>query len=104
MGGCPRSWVNSVIQGGGGGRGRGGHPLLIDHISSGMFPKPRKRIREHTWRKFLTKLKIMHEEMGLALYRDIYRSLTIRISKDCFNVKKHRSLYLDFSNGLRKKV
>jgi hypothetical protein len=26
--------------------------------------------------------------MGLALYRDLYRSLTIRISKDRFNVKK----------------
>jgi hypothetical protein len=28
--------------------------------------------------------------MGLALYRDLYRSLTIRISKDRFNGKKHR--------------
>jgi hypothetical protein len=84
--------------------GRGGHPLLIDHIASGMFPTPRKRIREHTWRKFLTKLKIMYKEMGLALYRDLYRSLTIRISKDRFNVKKHRGQYLDFSNSLRKKV
>jgi hypothetical protein len=46
--------------------GRGGHPLLIDHISSGMFPTPRKRIREHTWRKFLIKLKIMYKEMGLS--------------------------------------
>ncbi len=69
-----------------------------------MFPTPRKIIREHTWRLFLTKLKIMYKEMGLALYRDLYRSLTIRISKNCFNVKKHRGLYLDFSNGLRKKV
>jgi hypothetical protein len=68
--------------------GRGGHPLLIDHISSGMFPTPRKRIREHKWRKFLTKLKIMYKEMGLALYLDLYRSLTIRITKDRFNVKK----------------
>jgi hypothetical protein len=42
--------------------------------------------------------------MGLALYRYLYRSLKIRISKDRFNVKKHRGLYLDFSNGLRKKV
>jgi hypothetical protein len=50
----------------------------IDHIPSGMFPMPRKRIREHTWRKFLTKIKIMYKEMGLALYRDLYRSLTIR--------------------------
>ncbi len=41
--------------------------------------------------------------MGLALYRNLYLSLTIRISKDCFNVKKHHGLYLDFSNGLRKK-
>ncbi len=46
----------------------------------------------------------MHEEMGLAPYRDLYRLLTIRISKDRLNVKKHRSIYLDFSNGLRKKV
>ncbi len=38
--------------------------------------------------------------MGLALYRDLYGSLTIRISKDRFNVKK----YLDFSKGLRKEV
>jgi hypothetical protein len=61
---------------GGGVGGRGGLPLLIesymDHISSGMCPTPRKRIREHTWRKFLTKLKIMYKEMGLALYRDLY--------------------------------
>jgi hypothetical protein len=83
------------------GGGRGGHPLQIDHISSGMFPTPRKRIREHTWRKFLTKLKIMYKEMGLALYRDLYPSLTIRISKNRFNVKKHRALYLEFSEGLR---
>jgi len=48
---------------------RGGHPLLIDHISSGMFPTPRNGIREHTWRKFLTKLKIMYKEIGLALYQ-----------------------------------
>jgi hypothetical protein len=46
----------------------------------------------------------MYQEMGFALYLDLYQSLTIRISKDCFNVKKHRGLYLDFSNGLRKKV
>ncbi len=46
----------------------------------------------------------MYKEMGLALYRDLYRSLTIRISKYRFNVKKHRGLYLNFSNGLRKKV
>jgi hypothetical protein len=70
---------------------RGGHPLLIDHISSWMFPTPRKRIREHTWRKFLTNLKTMYKEIGLALYRDLYRSLTIRISEDCFNVKKKKT-------------
>jgi hypothetical protein len=46
----------------------------------------------------------MFKEMGLALYRDLYRLLMIRISKDPFNVKKHRDLYLDYSNGLRKKV
>ncbi len=46
----------------------------------------------------------MYKEMGLALYRDLYRSLTIRISKDRFNVKKHPGLCLDFSNGIRKKV
>jgi hypothetical protein len=50
----------------------------MDHISSGMFPTPRKRIREHTWRKFFTKLKIMYNEMGLALYRDLYRMLTAK--------------------------
>jgi hypothetical protein len=69
-----------------------------------MFPTPRKRIREHTWRKFLTKLKIMFKEMGLALYHDLYHSLTIRISKDPFTEKKHCGLYLYYSNGLRKKV
>jgi hypothetical protein len=74
----------------------------MDHISPGMFPTPRKRIREHTWRKFVGKLKIMYKEMGLALYRDLYQSPTIRISKDRFNVKKHCGLYLYFSNGLRK--
>jgi hypothetical protein len=42
--------------------------------------------------------------MSLALYRDLYQSLTIRISKDRFNVKKHRGLNLDFSNVLWKKV
>ncbi len=44
----------------------------------------------------------MHKEMDLALYRDLYQLLTIWISKDLFNVKKHRGLYLDFSSGLRK--
>jgi hypothetical protein len=29
----------------------------------------------------------MYKEMGLALYRDLYRSLTIRISKDRLNLK-----------------
>ncbi len=33
----------------------------------------------------------MYQEMGLALFRDLYRLLTIRISKDRFNVKKQRS-------------
>ncbi len=74
----------------------------MDHVSSGMFPTPRKRIRDHTWRNFLPKLQIMYKEMGLALYRDFYRSLTIRISKDRFNLKIHCGLYLDFSKGLRK--
>jgi hypothetical protein len=74
----------------------------MDHVSSGMFPTPRKRIKDHTWRKFLTKLKIMYKEMGLALHRDLYRSLMIRISNDHFNVKKHRVVYLDFSKGPRK--
>jgi hypothetical protein len=81
-----RSWHTSVIEGGGGGGGgvggRGGHPLLIDHISSGMFLTPRNRIREHTWRKFLTKLKIMYKKMGLALY--------------CFNVKNIAAYTLTF--------
>jgi hypothetical protein len=73
----------------------------MDHGSSGMFPTPRQRIRDHTLRQFLPKFKIMDKEMGLALYSDLYRSLTIRISRDRFNVKKHRALYLDFSKGLR---
>ncbi len=30
----------------------------------------------------------MYKEMDFALYRDLYRSLTIRIAKDRFNVKK----------------
>jgi hypothetical protein len=71
--------------GGGGGVGEEEDILfLIDHISSGMFPMPRKRIREED---ILTKLKIMYKIMGLALYRDLYRLLMIRISKDRFNVK-----------------
>jgi hypothetical protein len=45
----------------------------------------------------------MYKDMGLALYSDLYQSLTIRISKDCFNVKKHRTLYLDFFIGLSSK-
>ncbi len=44
----------------------------------------------------------MYKEMGLALYHDLYCTLMIWISKDCFNVKKHRGLYLNFSNGPRK--
>jgi hypothetical protein len=72
----------------------------MDHVSSGMFPTPRKRIRDNTWRKYSPKLKIMYKEMGLALYGD--RSLMIRISKDRFNVKKHRGLYLNFSKSPRK--
>jgi hypothetical protein len=44
----------------------------------------------------------MYKEMGRALYSDLYQLLMIRISKDCFNVKKHCGLYLDFSKGLRK--
>jgi hypothetical protein len=43
----------------------------------------------------------MDKEMGLALYRDLYRSLTIRIFRDRFNVKKHHTLYLYFFKGLR---
>jgi hypothetical protein len=49
----------------------------------------------------LAKLKIMDKDMGLALYRDLYQSLTITISRDRFNVKKHHALYLNFSKGLR---
>jgi hypothetical protein len=30
----------------------------------------------------------MYKEMGLALYRDLYRLMLIRISTDRFNVKK----------------
>jgi hypothetical protein len=90
-----RSNTRHSIERSGGGVGGGEynvHPLLIDHISSGMFPTPRKRNREYTWRKFLTKLKIMYKEMGLALYSDLHRLLTIRIFKDRFNVKKHCGL------------
>jgi hypothetical protein len=31
--------------------------------------------------------------MGLALYRDLYPTLTIRISKDRFNEKKNIAAY-----------
>jgi hypothetical protein len=55
---------------------RGGLPLLIenllDHGSSGMFPTPRQRIRDHTLRKFLPKLKIMDKDIGLALYHILF--------------------------------
>jgi hypothetical protein len=46
----------------------------------------------------------MYKEMGLALYRDLYRSLTIRIPNDRFHVKKNIAayIYLNFSKGLRK--
>jgi hypothetical protein len=72
----------------------------MDHGTSGMFPTLRQRIRDHTLRQFLSKLKIMDKDVGLALYRDLCRSLMITISRDRFNVKKHRALYLDFSKGL----
>jgi hypothetical protein len=39
-------------------------------------------------RKFSPNLKIMDKDMDLALYRDLYRSLTITISRDRFNEKK----------------
>ncbi len=51
-----------------------------------------------------TKLKIMDKDKDLALYRDRCRSLSITISRDGFNAKKHRALYLDFSKGLSSKV
>ncbi len=38
----------------------------------------------------------MYKEMGLALYRDLYRYLTIRISEDCFNVKNIAAHTLTF--------
>jgi hypothetical protein len=63
----------------------------------GLFP----RFRDHTLRKFLPKLKMMDKDIDLALYRNLCRSLSITISRDCFNVKKHHTLYLDFSKGLR---
>jgi len=67
---------------GGGGRvgGRGGLPLLIDHVSSGMFPTPRKRIRDHTWRKFLPTLKIVSKEINGSC--PLPRSLLIADNQD----------------------
>ncbi len=55
------------------------------------------RAGDPTLRKFLPKLK----DKDLALYHDLCRSLSITISRDRFNVKKHSALYLDFSTGLR---
>jgi hypothetical protein len=43
----------------------------------------------------------MDKDIDLALYHDLCRSLSITISRDRFNEKKHRALYLDFSKGLR---
>jgi hypothetical protein len=70
------------------------------HGSSGMFRTLRERIRDHTLRQFLPNLKIRDKDIGLA-YRNLCRSLTITISRDRFNVKKHCALYLNFSKGLR---
>jgi hypothetical protein len=61
---------------------------LMDLGSSGMFPTPRQRIRDHTLRQFLPKLKIVDKDIGLALYCDLCRSLMVAISRDRFNVKK----------------
>jgi hypothetical protein len=60
------------------GGGRGGHPLLIDHISSGMFPTPRNRIREFTWRQFLLKLKIMYKIRKIEVQVSIFFSLKVK--------------------------
>jgi hypothetical protein len=43
----------------------------------------------------------MDKDIDLALYRNLCQSLSIMISRDLFNVKKHRALYLNFSKGLR---
>jgi hypothetical protein len=44
-------------------------PLLIenymDHVSSGMFPTPRKRIRDH--------MEEIFNKIKNALYRDLYQ-------------------------------
>jgi hypothetical protein len=64
-------------------------------MSPGLFLTLRQRFRDHTFRKFLPKLKIMDKDIDLALYRDPYRSLSITISRNCFHVKKHSALYLD---------
>jgi hypothetical protein len=56
------------------------------------FPPTDREPETTHLRKFLPKLKIMDKDMDLALYRD----LSIRISRDRFDVKKHGALYLTF--------
>jgi hypothetical protein len=70
-------------------------------MAPGLVPTVRQRVRDPTLRKFLSKLKIMDKYTDHALYRDRCRSLLVTISRNHFNVKKHRALYLDFSKGLR---
>jgi hypothetical protein len=73
-------------------RGGGGEKLpvfienFMEHVSW-TVPTLRQRFRNHTLRNFLPKLKIMDKDIDLALYCDLCRSLSITISRDCFNVK-----------------
>jgi hypothetical protein len=77
-------------------------PLLIenymDHGSWNVSHAQTEIQRPHTEAIFT---KIMDNDIGLALHRDLYALLSITISRDRFNVKKHRALYLYFSKGLR---
>ena len=57
--------------------------------------KPKRMLLEFPERVPLCTVKCKDR----VLYRDLCRSLSITISRDRFNVKKHWALYLNFSKG-----
>ncbi len=62
-----------------------GGPYILRNVSHAQKENQRTHMEE-----IFNKIKIVYKEMGFALYRDLYQLLMIRISKDCFNVKKLR--------------
>ncbi len=89
------------------GTGEGGKeelPSLIEnfmkHVSL-TVSYAQTEIQRPPIEEIFTKMKNINNDKDLALYRDLCRSLSITISRDRINVKKHPALYLDFSKGLR---